>query len=726
MVPLRRRLIVLAIAALVPLGLIAGLGLVELVARQREEARRAGLELTRALATAVDGELGRSISVLEAVVSASALGSDDLAAFHHRMVRVVQTQPYWRAIVLVEPNGKPVVHSGFSFGAPLPPLADTASLEMVRKISAPVITSLAPARAGETEGANLDFSVRVPVVVAGELRYIAIALIDPSAIVEILRRQRVPSDWVISIFDRAGQRVARSRRHEENLGKPGAPSVIALMAQPEDEGWGRTTAVEGDPVYTAYCRVKGVGWTVATGIPESVVDGAAWYTALLFGGGWLLSIAVGMIAASFVARSITNPIAALRRATEALGRRDPLSPPVTAIVEIARVGESLAGAADERARGERERELLLRREQHARAAAEAANRAKDEFLAMLGHELRNPLGAVANAIALLDRVSPTSDVAAGARQIIARQTAHLTRLTDDLLDAARAITGKIVLTRKPLDLAEIAARALDTIDVGARRLVRDLRSVWVDGDATRIEQIVANLVGNAVKYTDEGGAITVSVGRESGDAVMRVRDDGIGMTLELTSRVFDLFVQGDHGLDRASGGLGIGLTLVHRLAELHGGSAEAASDGPGRGSLLTVRFPAIAPERAAAPVAARAPRPEPTRDVLLIEDNEDARDALGQLLAIGGHRVRTVSDGADGLASALASPPEIVLIDIGLPGIDGYEVARRLRAAHPGLTLVALTGYGLPEDRARSLAAGFDLHLVKPIDLAMLSAVLAG
>ena len=222
----------------------------------------------------------------------------------------------------------------------------------------------------------------------------AIAVIDPAAIVEILRRQRVPSDWVISIFDAPASASRARALHEENLGKPGAPSVVALMAQPEDEGWGRTIAVEGEPIYTAYSRVKGAGWTVATGIPVGVVDGAAWSTALTLGGGWLISIAIGVVAALLVARSITGPIASAARARRKRSAAASRSrAPTTGIVEIRRVGEALAGAADERARGERERERLLAREQQARAAAEAANRAKDEFLAMLGHELRNPLGA---------------------------------------------------------------------------------------------------------------------------------------------------------------------------------------------------------------------------------------------------------------------------------------------------------------------------------------------
>jgi CheY-like chemotaxis protein/anti-sigma regulatory factor (Ser/Thr protein kinase) len=279
-----------------------------------------------------------------------------------------------------------------------------------------------------------------------------------------------------------------------------------------------------------------------------------------------------------------------------------------------------------------------------------------------------------------------------------------------------------------LDLADIAGRALGSVDTGRHRIVRDLAPAWLQGDATRLEQIVVNLLGNAIKYTPEGGTIAVTVATQNGNAVLRVRDDGIGMSPELTARVFELFVQGDRALDRAAGGLGIGLTLVQRLAELHGGSAAASSPGPGQGSELVVRFPAIPAPLTAVKPAARAATSGPGRDVLVVEDNDDARLALCELLALGGHRVRSESDGVAGLATALAVPPEIALIDVGLPGIDGYEIARRIRAGEGGarhITLVALTGYGLPEDRQRAFDAGFDVHLVKPVNFAALTKLLS-
>jgi signal transduction histidine kinase len=542
----------------------------------------------------------------------------------------------------------------------------------------------------------------------------------------VLNRQRVPSDWVVSVFDAKGQRIARTRPPEALGGQP-APGLKAMMDQPANEGATLTATIEGDVTYTAFTRSVLTRWTVAIGIPPSYVDAGARRSLLVYGGGILLSIGLAALAALLVARGIARPMAELGAAARALGRREALKLPDTPISEIRQVADSLAVAADERARGEAERDLLLARERQARAIAEEANRSKDEFLAMLGHELRNPLGAIANAAQLLG--APDEESRAHARSVIERQVQHLARMTDDLLDAARAMTGKIVLQRQPLDLAEAAARALSAMRAagraGRRRLAQQLEPVWIDADPTRIEQVLGNLLGNALKFTPEGGTITVSVAKEGDDAVLRVADTGIGMPAELAARVFEPFVQGDRPLDRSHGGLGIGLTLVRRLAELHGGTASAESEGPGRGSVFTVRLPAVR-----APGMSRVrPGGKPAvaaRDVLVVEDNDDARETLRRMLELEGHRVRVAADGLSGLEAVRAALPEIALIDVGLPKMDGYELARRIRAEFAANRpyLVAVTGYGLPDDRKRTREAGFDLHLVKPVDAATLADVL--
>ncbi|HWI82255.1 hybrid sensor histidine kinase/response regulator [Ramlibacter sp.] len=352
-----------------------------------------------------------------------------------------------------------------------------------------------------------------------------------------------------------------------------------------------------------------------------------------------------------------------------------------------------------------------------------ADRRKDEFLAMLAHELRNPLAPVLNATAALERGDVPAGQIARIARIANRQTRHMARLIDDLLDASRLTLGKISIRRAPLRFGDIVTAAAEHAiapDLRARRRVRvDVQpeAIWVDGDNVRLMQLVSNLLNNAAKFTADGGAIRVQLAREGDEAVLTVEDDGQGIGPDLLPRIFELFVQGDSSLDRASGGLGIGLSLVKALAQLHGGSVQAESDGPGRGARFRVRLPVgaapLPPQPAPRPTAASA------RRILIIEDNIDAAETLKLMLELQGHEVATAGDGPAGLQAARDSAADTMLIDIGLPGMTGFEVAQRMRSQLAGqpARLIALTGYGSPEDKRRVLEAGFDLHLVKPVSL---------
>jgi signal transduction histidine kinase len=371
---------------------------------------------------------------------------------------------------------------------------------------------------------------------------------------------------------------------------------------------------------------------------------------------------------------------------------------------------------------------LLAAEHAARSEAEASSRGKDELLAMLGHELRNPLAAIANATHVLDVPHAPAEATRRAREIIARQNAHLAHLVDDLLDVARVTSGKIVLTRHPLELAEAARRAVATLAASGRterhHVSLNLESVWADVDETRWEQIVTNLVGNALRFTPAGGTVDITLEPSGGEVVLCVRDSGMGIAPEMLPRVFDLFVQGARGLTGGQGGLGLGLTLVHRITELHGGTVEAGSDGPGRGSVFTVRLPAMAAPEVAAPAPVRSASDARLR-ILVVEDNADTREMLRSALELSGHEVQDASDGPSGVEAILRVRPDVALIDIGLPEFDGYEVARKARGALGGtILLVALTGYGQPDDRRQALEAGFDAHLVKPVEPSALLAVI--
>ena len=724
---LRRRLLALAAAGIVPIAVMAGIGLYALIAEDREQVERTGLELTRALASAIDAELSSSISVLQGSAISPALDAGDLQRYRVSMARILATRPDWITLTLADPSGLQIANPRRPAGEKLPPVVDLPSLQAAVRTSAPVIGGLSAGPRGD-----YAIPVRVPVIRDGEVRYVLTAAMKPDAFLAVLQRQRLPEDWVVSVFDANNMRVARSRRHAEFFNQPPSPTLVELIESSRGlEGAGITRAMEGDEIYTAFTRSRLSGWTIAIGMPASAVDAAAWRSLAAYGGGLLLSLIIAALSALLVARGIARPIGELSDAAAALGRRAPVRTPDTDIGEIREVGAALASAAAERSAHEAERENLLAREQAARAAAERASRAKDEFLAMLGHELRNPLGALSNASWLLREPNADADTRRRAGEVIARQTEHLKRLTDDLLDAARAMLGKIILHRQPFDLGATVAKALDTLPSagrsGAHHVQRDLAPVWVDGDYTRVEQIVTNLVGNAIKYTPAGGAITVRVQKLGDQALLTVADNGAGLSADLLGRVFDPFVQGERELDRAHGGLGIGLTLVRRLAELHGGSATARSAGPGQGSAFEVRFPAV--ERPSDVSEQQVLREEQVaRDVLIVEDNPDAAATLRSLLELAGHRVRVARDGQEGLDALQERMPDLALIDLGLPRVDGYEVARRARAMLNGrlsTLLVAVTGYGLPQDHRRSAEAGFDEHLVKPVDLAALRGLFA-
>jgi PAS domain S-box-containing protein len=364
-----------------------------------------------------------------------------------------------------------------------------------------------------------------------------------------------------------------------------------------------------------------------------------------------------------------------------------------------------------------------------------SDRRKDEFLAMLAHELRNPLAPVGAAAALLQRARLDEGLVRKTSEIIGRQVAHMTALIDDLLDVSRVTRGQVELDEAALDMRAIVADAVEQVMPLVRTRHQQLdvdvpaQSMPVMGDAKRLVQILANLLNNAAKYTQEGGRLRLAAAVRDGDVIVDVIDNGIGMAPELVARAFDLFAQAERTSDRASGGLGLGLALVRSLVELHGGTVSCESAGPGRGSRFTVTLPLLAQE--AAPDAlhdgAHAGARESSLSIMVVDDNVDAAETLGLLLEASGHRVSIEHDPQRALERARTEAPQVCLLDIGLPGMDGYELARHLRAqpATRHAFLVAITGYGQDSDRRLAAEAGFDRHLVKPIDLDKLQDVLA-
>jgi signal transduction histidine kinase/ActR/RegA family two-component response regulator len=725
-VPLSRRLFIVVVAAVVPLAIMAAYSLFAGYDAQRRQAENAGLDVARAFHAAVAAELRRTISVLQVFGNMRAADPLDPDITLERARQTLKQEPNWRGISVADAEGHLILDSRQGADGGIPALVDPESMEAALRTQAPVVGNLRKGPAG-----RYAFAVRVPVVRDGRARQVLTAIVDPNAILSVVSTPLAAGEWIVAVADRNGNRVARTKSVEQSLGTPFSASLIEMINKQGPEGKGPSRTSEGDSVFTAYTRTGEFGWTTAVGLSTRAVDAAARESFTTYGVGVTLSTLLGILAALFMARHIVRPVTELREAAVGLGRGESFKPPSTDVQEIHDVAMALATTVEAQDRSRLEREDLLRREQAARAAAEASNRSKDEFLAMLGHELRNPLGAISNAATVLGNEHLDEDAAERTRTIIVRQVGHLSRLTDDLLDAGRALMGKIVLRTRTVDLSAVAMQSLATLKsahrLGRHRMVEDFETVWVEADPVRLDQVLGNLVVNAVKYTPDGGTIRLSVRREGGEAVLCVSDNGIGIEPELLAHVFDLFRQGSRDLERSLGGLGIGLTLVRRLAELHGGSASVHSEGTGKGSEFTVRLP-VAPEPGREGEKTRAAaEARPGRHILVVEDNPDARETLAMLLELAGHRVELAADGATGLEKALALQPEVALVDVGLPRMDGYEVARRIRASK-GVRrpyLVALTGYGAPEDRERALGAGFDAHIVKPVDPDTLAEVLA-
>jgi signal transduction histidine kinase len=659
------------VLASLPLMLLAA-AVVYLLWEQQQSQFRLQQEATaRTVAASIDKEIAGTIGQLEYMASSPALDRPTLRSFVDDARRALTVTRHWSNLIVFSADGRVLLNARF-------PEADGTPPDLPHHVKA-------ASAAGEPMVSDLYFdaaaareviAVIVPVLREERAGRALAALLELDTLDELVR-EGAYGGGVVSILDRERQFVSRSISPQASRGLQPA-GALAAATQAAREGRGRYALLEGGEAFTAWTPVGDTGWTVTVSVPVSIVD------ALLYRHLWMLALAEGLI-----------------------------------LLMVLPVAHRLGREAQARAQAQAERDRLFEREREARDAAERANRAKDEFLAMLGHELRNPLAAVSNAVHLLDMDRVTPEGTAFARAVIARQSAHLTRLIDDLLDVGRAISGKIHLQRELIDLAGVAKSAVNTIraagKAGSHRLTMDAASVYVEGDRTRLEQVIVNLLANALSYTPAGGSVHIAVRRRRGQAVLVVRDDGVGLRPEELERVFELFYQAQGALHR-QGGLGIGLTLVRRLVELHGGTISVASEGSGKGAEFTVCLPAVdspAVEMVVTPTIARR---NGGRAILLIEDNDDARESLARLLTLEGHKVFEAPDGLSGVETALRVNPDIALIDIGLPHMDGYEVARTLRARGSGMTLVALTGYGQPEDERRAHEAGFDAHLVKPAD----------
>jgi len=438
----------------------------------------------------------------------------------------------------------------------------------------------------------------------------------------------------------------------------------------------------------------------------------------------LVVAAIGLVAAYFMAVRFMRPVRRLTEAAERVTGGDyETMVPVVSDDEFGALSTNFneMTAALRARRGERDQ---------AEAALREADRRKDEFLAVLGHELRNPLSAMAHSVDVIEASADDPHADEAAREVLTRQTKNLTRLVDDLLDVARISEGKIELRKQPVEIGQALIRAVEAI----RPLTDERRhsvnlvlasggTLWIEADPTRLDQIITNLLNNAAKYTPDGGRITVTERLDGRDAVIIIRDTGIGIAPEMLAKIFELFTQADRSLEHRTGGLGVGLSLCRQLVELHRGSIAAQSSGPGRGATFTLRFPVVeAPVPIAAPAPAKRRLTGTRRRILLVDDNLDTVRSMARLLTLRGHEVATAVDGLAALKVAREFQPDFMLLDIGLPSLDGYSLARRLRAeGFIDTPIIAISGYAQQSDRERSREAGFNHHFAKPVDFEALA-----
>lgn len=701
---LRSHLVQLVLVSLVPAALFSA-AVVFLLWKTQDVARiDSQVRAVRALAQTIDAKLDGAIARADALSAIPGPGVS-LPHLEHLSRLVLARSPELENVLLIDPEGHQLFNLG-ARGARLPRVPDRPEHARARALGEVVVTDVF---IGRTRGLPV-IDLVVPLKDERYRNHLLLVSLQLSYFDQFVKSALGGEGGIASLLDRNFKFIARSLATDEKRGAGPSPSFLAAISA-KPEGVERFITTEGMPVHAAWARTR-IGWTVNYGAPAERIEAPLRQSMLLLGVSWsfvfLLALALSVRKQQQLTRYLA--LVADKARNIRMAREMPLPQS-----QIAELDEALLALRSARAALEE----ALNRERDARLSAEHASRSKDEFLAMLGHELRNPLAAIANATRILQAPARTAAHEASATAIIARQTEHLTGIVNDLLDVGRALSGKIVLQRVPVDLAMLARHVVATLDVAGRlgrhRVTLSAADAWVDGDRTRLEQILVNLLTNALTYSPPGAAITVRVERVGEDAVMTVADEGHGIAVQDLPRVFELFFQSKQAVDRPYGGLGIGLTLVKRLVELHGGRIEASSAGLGQGAAFTVRLPLVAPPVTEAPTGSKTSGR--ARRILLVEDNPDTRESLRLALELDGHEVHVVPDAEQGLEVLARYAPDVALVDVGLPGMDGYAFARAVRGRGGSRPfLIALTGYGAESDRQRATAAGFDTHLTKPAD----------
>jgi signal transduction histidine kinase len=746
-------LTLLVLATTVPLGVFAGRLIFTSWRDQVAVVDRQNIERARAISVAIDQEVQTSITALNVLAATALLSADDLSHFPEFAGRTVALHPGWQSVFLIDAARRRIFDTALPPGTP-PVVIDEDWVRTVleaRRATASALTR--DAASGE-----YLVSIGVPVVRSDRVTSVLGARLRASAFSDVIRRQKTPPDGVVTLLD--GNRVimARSRNEARYLGRPPTPD-FAERTYRADEGAWRTVLLEGTRAYSAHSRSPVTGWIIGLGLPAGTVEQPIGDTLQALVSAGIAILGLGLFLAIVISHSVVRAQVGAVAAARALARGEAPAPPSSPIAEFDDLAKGLreAGSILEQRRREREAaeaeraraaerlEQALAGEQAARQAAEAHSRAQDEFVATISHELRTPLNAIYGWVAMLRTGTLDEAGRAKALEVIDRNTRAQAQLVEDLLDMARVIRGTVRIAMDPVDLALVLESALDSVGpaADARRIAITVHAppgvAVVAGDAARLQQILWNLLSNSIKFSEAGGRVEIRLDREGDAVVVRVRDTGAGIDPAFLPHVFDRFRQESSAVTRTHSGLGIGLSLVRHLTELHGGTVSAESAGKGHGSTFTVRFPLLGTRdvvtrgvAAAGPAAAGATPAAPTRlagvEVLAVDDDQDARELLATSLRQAGATVRTAASVSEAMTLAAASPPHVVVTDIAMPQASGYDLVRQMREHEQlaSMPAVAVTAYSRAEDRARALALGFDAHVGKPFSPQALVAVVAG
>jgi signal transduction histidine kinase len=726
-------LVILVLSALVPAFLFSSLMVNWLGKLERQASERTLLQATQGLGAAVDQEIEATIRTLQSLAVSVHLEHGDLEAFHAEIVRILQSQSSWLTVLLHDPDGQVLLNGARRYGEKLVGPADMASFNQVVDTRRPTVGSIARGPRG-----RFAFPIRIPVFEGDSLVYVLSAVIATDSLQSTLTKSSDASgeEWTRTIMDAEGTVAARSKNPDAFIGKPATPAFLSIISS-DDEGLALDHAFEGRKVYIAYYRTPIAGWMAAIAVPVHVLEDMALRTMnLMMAVGIFLLIFFGGIAL-YYSRILAQSIRSAAAGAKVLAEGEVPVVKSSLVSEVEQLRESLLGAA--RLLQQREKELKehLSQAQVARAEAENANQAKSEFLANMSHELRTPLGVVLGFAELLAIQENSAEEREHSLEILQRNGQHLLRLINDILDLSKVEASKLSVENIDFSLPDLISEVIaefkpQAMEKGLELIVASEGPIpeIVNSDPLRLRQIIYNILSNAIKFTDKG-QVRLHMKADGRDFKLTIQDSGIGLSAEQQKHLFSPFTQADGSHTRKYGGTGLGLALSRKIAQLLGGDVQLLHSSPGQGSVFQIQIKVGLSDRSKLTSRFVEPRPPHLQSIagvkaLLAEDSPDNVTLIVAHLKRAGVQVDVVENGLEALEKVKDGRYDIVLMDIQMPLMDGYQAVSRLRTSGCTLPIVALTAHALTEHKDKALAAGFSDYITKPVQPDRLISLMAG